>query len=176
MAAQLTPAALTTVNVLAWLVIHLTVACAGTRLPVRWFRPSGSLARIRGWERRGEVYERWLAVRRWKDRLPDAAPWFGGGFAKRRLAGRDAAYLERFARETWRGECVHWVVIALAPAFFLWNPPWAGWVMVAYALAANLPCIAVQRFNRARLADPSGRIRSSRSRTADRPSSPAIRA
>ena len=35
-------------------------------------------------------------------------------------------------------------------AFFLWNPCWADLVMVAYALAANLPCILAQRYNRSR--------------------------
>jgi glycosyl-4,4'-diaponeurosporenoate acyltransferase len=34
------------------------------------------------------------------------------------------------------------------PLFFLWNPPWACLVMTTYALAANLPCILAQRYNR----------------------------
>lgn len=61
------------------------------------------------------------------------------------------AYLERFVRETCRGEAVHWVVFACALLFFLWNPWWIGLIMVAYAAAVNVPCIIAQRYNRIRL-------------------------
>ena len=83
--------------------------------------------------------------------MPDAARWFRGGFAKGKLTSRDPAYWERFIRETWRGELCHWSALACAPLFFLWNPWWGDLVIVAYALAANLPCILAQRYNRARL-------------------------
>ena len=39
-------------------------------------------------------------------------------------------------------------MLGCLPIFFIWNPPWARWVMTVYALAANLPCILVQRYNR----------------------------
>ena len=73
-----------------------------------------------------------------------------GGFAKGTLAGTKADYLRRFIRETWRGELCHWFALGCTPVFFLWNPGWADLVMVAYALAANLPCILAQRYNRSR--------------------------
>jgi glycosyl-4,4'-diaponeurosporenoate acyltransferase len=138
-------------NAGAWLVIHLGAAWAGTRLPVRLFRPSAPCFRIRPWERRGRVYDRVLRVKAWKDRLPDGASWFSGGFPKRRLLSRDPQYLRRFLQETCRGEAVHWAVLALFPLFFLWNPWWAGLINLAYALLANLPCIVTQRYNRARM-------------------------
>ena len=37
------------------------------------------------------------------------------------------------------------------PAFGLWNPWWLWAGQAAYAVTANVPCIAVQRYNRARL-------------------------
>jgi glycosyl-4,4'-diaponeurosporenoate acyltransferase len=40
----------------------------------------------------------------------------------------------------------------MTPAFVVWNPWWVEIAMVVYALAANLPCLLVQRYNRARLA------------------------
>ena len=43
-------------------------------------------------------------------------------------------------------------MLACLPLFFLWNPPWACAVMAFYAIAANMPCIAVQRYNRLVLA------------------------
>lgn len=134
-------------NAAGWLVIQLGLAWAFGRLPEGWFRAPAPFP----WEHAGRCYARWCAVRRWKDRLPDGARWFAGGFSKARLASREAAYLTRFARETWRGELCHWCAIALTPLFFPWNPWWGDLVITVYAVAANLPCIIAQRYNRARI-------------------------
>ena len=137
--------AIVALNCLGWPLIQLGLAWGFTRLPHRWFGAPRALP--------GEdwLLRRVLRVKHWKDRLPDAAAWFDGGFAKRALRGTDPAYLRRFARETWRGELCHWCALAFVPLFFLWNPPWADAVILSYALAANLPCILAQRHNRLRL-------------------------
>ena len=134
-------------NIAGWPVIQLGLAWAFTRMPVTWFKPGVAHA----WERRGRFYERILGIKRWKDRLPDAARWFSGGFAKGQLEDTHPDYLHRFVRETWRGELCHWFALACAPVFFLWNPWWADLIMFGYALLANLPCIFAQRYNRLRL-------------------------
>jgi len=134
-------------NVAGWPVIQFSLAWLFTRMPVHWFNPAAG----RAWEQGGRIYERFFGIKRWKDWLPDAARWFGGGFAKGSLAGLDPDYLCRFIRETWRGELCHWFALGGTPLFFLWNPFWADLVMVAYGLAANLPCILAQRYNRLRL-------------------------
>jgi glycosyl-4,4'-diaponeurosporenoate acyltransferase len=133
-------------NVGGWLAIQMGFAWAFTKMPVDWFNPGKAF----GWERAGRFYETVFLIKMWKDRLPDAARWFGGGFAKGSLAGTQRDYLQRYICETWRGELCHWAAIAAAPLFFLWNPWWGDLVIVAYALAANLPCILAQRYNRAR--------------------------
>lgn len=137
-------------DILAWLVIQFAISKWVTVLHSNRFNPNGWIFRPRQWERDGKTYEA-LGVKRWKDRLPDAAPWFKGGFAKAALVSRSREYLERFTIETCRGELAHWLAISAAPLFFLWNRPWVGWLMVAYALAGNLPCIIIQRYNRIRL-------------------------
>jgi glycosyl-4,4'-diaponeurosporenoate acyltransferase len=134
-------------NVAGWPAIQLGLAWAFTRMPAASFNPGEACA----WERGGRFYEDWFAIKLWKDRLPDAASWFGGGFAKGTLAESDPDYLQCFIRETWRGELCHWVALGIAPVFFLWNPWWGDVVILAYAVAANLPCILVQRYNRPRL-------------------------
>jgi glycosyl-4,4'-diaponeurosporenoate acyltransferase len=133
-------------NVAGWLVVQLGLAWLFTRMPVAWFNPYRAFA----WERRRRFYEHVFAIKRWKDRLPDAARWFGGGFAKGTLAGTNSDYLQRFIRETWRGELCHWSAIAFAPVFFLWNPWWGDLIILGYAVAANMPCILAQRYNRLR--------------------------
>lgn len=136
-------------NVVGWSVIQLGMAWTFTRMPVKWFDPNPEF----DWEKRGWFYERVLAIKHWKDRLPDAARWFSGGFAKGAMSGRERRepeYLARFIRETRRGELCHWLAIACAPPFLIWNPWYGELIIVAYALAANLPCILVQRYNRIR--------------------------
>jgi glycosyl-4,4'-diaponeurosporenoate acyltransferase len=140
-----------TVDILSWFVIQMGVSLAVTKMSDARFRPGSRLFRPRAWEREGRVYETAFRIKKWKGRIPDAAPWFQGGFPKKRLVSLTPEYLERFIRETCRGESAHWIVLALSPAFFLWNSPWVGWLMLAYAAASNLPCILTQRYNRLRL-------------------------
>jgi glycosyl-4,4'-diaponeurosporenoate acyltransferase len=102
-----------------------------------------------------------LSIRSWKSRLPNGAPWLGG-FSKGRIAQRDERYLERFIAETRRAEFAHWCMLLCLPVFFLWNPPWACGVMTLYAITANVPCIAAQRYNRitlTRLLTRAGQIK-----------------
>jgi len=134
-------------NVAGWPVIQVGLAWLFTRMPAAWFNPPSALA----WEQGGRFYERVFGIKRWKDRLPDAARWFGVGFAKGTLTGTQHDYLHRFIRETWRGELCHWCALGFTPLFFLWNPWWGDAVIVAYVIAANLPCILAQRYNRLRL-------------------------
>ncbi|MDW7980888.1 MAG: hypothetical protein RMH97_10005 [Verrucomicrobiales bacterium] len=144
---DLAPAWIIALNVGGWLAIQLGLAWTFTKMPDHWFNPAGP----HWWERAGRFYETVFRIKTWKDWLPDAAHWFDGGFAKAALGDTRPEYLERFIRETFRAELCHWTAIACAPVFFLWNPWWGDLIIVGYALAANLPCILAQRYNRARL-------------------------
>jgi len=74
------------------------------RIPASRLARDRGLLRIRGFEAGGRFYERWLRIKRWKDRLPEAGALFRGGFSKRRVMATDPVYLERFAVETRRAE------------------------------------------------------------------------
>jgi glycosyl-4,4'-diaponeurosporenoate acyltransferase len=134
-------------NVCGWPIIQLSIAWGITRLPPRRFMSSSPIDRVSRSE--AEFYRQTLRIRQWKAMLPDGAEWVGGTFPRRKLQSRDADYLYRFVAETRRGELAHWIMMACCPIFFLWNPLWVWAVMVFYAIAANLPCIVVQRYNRA---------------------------
>lgn len=121
------------------------------RMPASRLARDRGMFRIRRFEAAGRFYERWLMIKRWKDRVPEAGALFRGGFSKRRVGAADCASLERFAAETRRGELTHWLILAASPWFFLWNPWWLGLAMLGYGIAANVPCLAIQRYNRARL-------------------------
>ena len=133
-----------------WAGWSAVVGYGANRLPPHAVERETWLTRIRPWERDGRTWER-LGVRRWKDRLPEAGAVFAGGVSKRSLPGRTPDDLVRFAAETRRAELVHWAIPLVWPAFALFNPPVLLAAMAAYAVVANAPCIAVQRFNRARI-------------------------
>jgi glycosyl-4,4'-diaponeurosporenoate acyltransferase len=133
-------------NVGGWAAIQLLCAWAFTRMPADRFGAPRPFA----WERNGRIYDRLFHPRKWKHLLPEGAAWFAGGITKSGLLSRDPATRRAFMRETWRGELCHWCAMAWTPVFFLWNPWWADLIIVAYALGANMPCILVQRYNRAR--------------------------
>jgi glycosyl-4,4'-diaponeurosporenoate acyltransferase len=138
-------------NAVAWVAIHMALAWAVTRLPLRLFDARGWLFQARRWEHDGDTYESVFHVQRWKSLLPDGALLFVGGFAKGKIARGDQAYLERFVRETCRGESAHWLATASSTLFFFWNPLWAGIINVFYGCLGNVPCIIALRYNRLQL-------------------------
>ena len=137
-------------NALAWLVIQLGLAWVMIRIPAERFDPRSLLARLWDWESSGRGYEKFFAIKHWKDYLPDAASWFKGGFAKAELRSPSPDFFVRFLRETWRGELTHWMALLALPLFAIWNPGWGVAVNAAFAMALNVPCILVQRYNRGR--------------------------
>jgi glycosyl-4,4'-diaponeurosporenoate acyltransferase len=143
--------ALAVVDAIAWGALSVGAGYLGHRLPARWLNRDRVLLRLLGFERDGRWYERRLRIKRWKDRVPEAGELFRGGFSKRAVRGRDPGHLARFVLETRRAELTHWLLLAAAPFFFVWNPWWLGVLMVVYALVANAPCLLIQRYNRARL-------------------------
>ena len=153
---RLRPARAVLANAAAWALIHSLTGYLVHRLPPERLRRDGPVLRLRRWEDGGRWYER-LRIRRWKDRVPEAGALFTGGTSKRTV-GDD---LERFVVETRRAERGHWLAMACGPVALLWNPPVGSFVMVAYGVAANAPCIAIQRYNRARAL----RVLAARSRT-----------
>ena len=145
-------------NIIGWPLIHVVVSKLAFRRELSSFDPQAWLFREKSFEMGGRLYERVFRIKSWKRLLPDGAALLGQGFRKKNLRSRNRDYLEEFYRETCRGEWAHWVTLAAAPIFFLWNPLWADLVMLSYAFVANLPCILVQRYNRLTL----GRLLSTR--------------
>ena len=139
------------IDTVLWFLIHMGMAVGMTKLPVQVFNENFFIFRDFKWEKKGTFYDKLCKVTLWKNLIPDGAAWFHKGFAKKKLQKNNPEYFLRFAKESCRGELTHWLVIFCSPLFFLFNPIWAGWIMVGYACTANLPCIIIQRYNRPRL-------------------------
>lgn len=141
--------AIALVNSLGVPAVHFGMAWLFTKMPRSWFVSGKGI--FREWPRESVgFYDRVFQVRRWKELLPDAAPWFGG-FAKKRLAGRDREFYEEFRDETCRSEAAHHAQVIGISLFYFLNPwPWSL-LLPLYAVLSNLPCILLQRQNRLRL-------------------------
>jgi glycosyl-4,4'-diaponeurosporenoate acyltransferase len=152
------PAATIVVDILAWGAFHGLTGYAAYRLDDSRLARDGWLLRQRRFEDNGRWYRRRLRIQRWKDRLPEAGDLFGDGLSKRQLPAYDADGLQLFARETRRAELAHWWALSCGPVFVLWNPPLAAALLIGYGVVVNLPFIAIQRYNRFRIAAVIGRL------------------
>ncbi len=147
---ELSRTAILVLNFGLWPVIHFTAGYVAARRPRSSFNPETGCYRLRKFEKGGKIYER-LGVKAWKGWLPDAGDFFKPGFPKKKLKESSREYLEVFYLETCRAEFAHWLTMAGAPVFLLWNEWWVELIMLGYALVVNVPCIIVQRYNRGRL-------------------------
>lgn len=141
--------AIVALDAATWAGWSYVVGTVAARRPDAAFARDSFVTRLRPWERDGRVYEH-LAIKRWKDAVPELGR-HAGGRSKRTLPGRDATALQRFAAETRRAEYVHWAIPCALPVFALWNPIALFGAMAAYAVLANLPFVAIQRYNRGRV-------------------------
>ena len=130
--------------VAGWWTGHWTVA-RGPAAAV-----DGPLLRLRPFEAGGAWYQHRLHVKTWKGWLPEAGRAFGGR-SKRPLPLGGEGGLPLFLGECRRAERNHWLILAVTPFFAGWNPPALFLAMVGFALVANVPCLVVLRYNRARL-------------------------
>lgn len=138
-------------SALTWATVSLVVGYRANQWPPQRLEHTGLLTTMRRWERGGAFWQRWLRVRSWKDRLPEAGAFFAEGTSTRRIPSRSTADLGRFRRETVRAERVHWAILASTPVHLLWCRPTVMAGMVAFGVLFNAPFIVIQRFNRGRL-------------------------
>jgi glycosyl-4,4'-diaponeurosporenoate acyltransferase len=147
---RLPASAVIAANVVFWPTWTATLGWLAQRTSDARFEQDDVITRARPWERDGDFYRDDLAIERWKTRLPEAGSVFGG-FSKRSVGSGDADVMRQFLVETRRAEHAHWGIAGGFALTLLWNPWWAAGINGAVAASSNLPCIAVQRYNRIRL-------------------------
>jgi glycosyl-4,4'-diaponeurosporenoate acyltransferase len=137
--------------IIVWPVIQLSAAIICNHIDDRFFNPEKWILRSRKWEKGGKIYNRIFHIKKWKHLLPDGARVHKKGFEKRNLKSSDPEYIKAFIAETGRAEIIHWCQLLPFWVFGLWSPAIAVWLMLAYAVIVNVPCIIAQRYNRPRL-------------------------
>lgn len=136
---------------LLWALIQFAVSILCIKTPNRYFDVAKFPFAPFGFENNGAFYRKWFRVHKWKKYLPDGGVLMGSDFRKKNLEHVTGANLQRFLIESCRAEMTH--VFAIFP-FWLFGfiaPAEVIWMMLVYALAVNLPCIIVQRYNRPRI-------------------------
>lgn len=139
------------VNSGAWFLVHMGIALLTVRISDKWLEKRVYFFRSRTWKKNGKFWQEYFRIRSWKKLLPDGSLFIPSSYDQTHLQGTAEENLEKFILETVRAELTHWLMIPPAFFFFLWNPPWAGYMMLIYALILNLPLIITQRYNRPRL-------------------------
>ncbi len=137
---------------LVWPVLQVSAVLICLHLPDRFFSPDSFLYRAHGFEKNGRIYDRIFHVSRWKHLLPDGGTvWKKREFKKKKLESFSEENLTQFLIESTRGEAIHWLAIFPFWLFWFFTPPMVPWIMLAYALLINMPCIIAQRYNRPRV-------------------------
>lgn len=137
-------------NILGIPMAHMVLSWCTTKLPGHLFATKHPLDSAKLKKPIHPIYEHIFHIRLWKDKLPDAGPWFNG-FAKGALQSTSKPYLLTYVAETRRGEFSHWLQVIIISCFIIWNPWPANLIIITYAILSNLPCILSQRFNRQRI-------------------------
>ena len=147
------------VDILAWIVIHLSIGFGSSRIPIAWFNVRQRLYRTYRWEKGGAVYQRIFRIHTWKNWMPNGGALYPNTFSIRRLNSYNIDYLERWLQESCRAEFCHWMMIFPGFLFFFWNNVLMGCWMVFYAVFNNLFPIIIQRYNRPRMLQVISRLR-----------------
>ncbi len=84
-------------DIFLWLVIHLGISYACSKIPIGKFDPQNRFYRPKSFEKGGKLYTRIFKIKKWKNIVPDGAKLFRGGFPKKILnnAARNTSGLLR---------------------------------------------------------------------------------
>ncbi|MBW6462966.1 MAG: hypothetical protein K0B84_02095 [Firmicutes bacterium] len=140
---------------LLWFLLHLTASAVSHRIDEKYLSVEKALFKTRTWEKEGQLYDRLLRAKKWKKFLPEIY-LFKQGVLKEILSKKEPGtkkkeLLEQYLLESCRAELSHWLAITPFWIFGFFAPPPVIPYMLLYALAANIPCIIIQRYNRPRI-------------------------
>ena len=123
---------------------HVAVSFCVNRIPYR------NMARLRPRivpsQKECDFYNHVLHIGLWKDYIPCV-----GEFDKKTLKGDSVEYLSLFILETIRAELAHvFCLLSTLLVLYLYRPRYSLIIPLFY-FAINVPCLIIQRYNRARL-------------------------
>lgn len=138
-------------SIFLWLIFQVSAAIISRQIPAKYIRQDSFLFRERKWEKGGDFYLKYFKVKKWKAYLPDGGAIIKNGYRKKTMTDFSKENLDLYLLESRRAELTHSLAILPFWIFGLFGPFRTIIYMLIYALAVNLPCIIVQRYNRPRI-------------------------
>lgn len=147
------------VSIVFWVSTSVVIGFLGNRIPLSRLDLLARRWLPFGFERWGDWYEARLHIRRWKRFVPEAGKNFRMGFDKSTLQARESVAVTRLQLESVRAEIVHRCLLIVALVPMVWLPGPFVVVPILYSAVANLPCLAIARYNRLRATQTIVRLR-----------------
>lgn len=139
-----------TINAILWFCAHMYVSKLFLYISDQHYKDGALKLKSFNYEERGTIYQKLFKVKLWKDKVPEGSQFFTNTYNKRELKDNSPETIDAFLVEVNRAEITHWGILFTLPIVLLLNPRWTYKVHTIYALAANLPFIVIQRYNRPR--------------------------
>lgn len=140
------------INFILMITWHLVILIVSVNIRSSFFDPAKPFYVSQKWEKNGNFYIKKLHIKKWKDFLPQYVA--KGGFSKRHLESDskfNEKYINVFIIETCRAEWNHFMCSLYFIISLLINSLFYAIVFSIIPLIANMPFIAIQRYNRIRL-------------------------
>ncbi len=109
------------------------------------------------WEKNGRIYDK-LAIRKWKNHVPDVSRVFKPLMTKRVTSGTTSRDLLALIKECCVAEIIHIVLMILSAAVLFICPGLKGMILYVLCLLIHLPFILIQRYNRPQLKTTARRL------------------
>ncbi len=135
---------------LLWPLFQVGISIACLKIKDQKFNYNKFPYKTYKWEKEGKIYDKIFKVSRWKKFLPDGGAIMKGGYKKKNITDFSRENFQKFVIESCRAELSHLLAIFPFWVFGLFAPIEVIYIMLAYALLVNLPCIITQRYNRPR--------------------------
>lgn len=140
-------------NLIVFFIISVINTIISIKLPITLFHSDSWLFRERSWERKGQFYQDYFWVKKWKNQLPELSDFLTFLFSKKKIAQFGPDYLYLFVLETCRAELTHWCIILSMLAYAIGNGTSSAVLVFFISVALNLPYVIIQRYNRPRVLD-----------------------
>ena len=137
-------------NGILWFCAHMYISKLFLRINDQHYIDGPLKLRSFNFEDKGTVYQKYFKVKSWKDKMPEGSQFFTNTYNKRELKNNSPETINEFLVEVNRAEITHWGILFTLPIVLLFNPRWTYKIHSIYALAANIPFIIIQRYNRPR--------------------------
>jgi glycosyl-4,4'-diaponeurosporenoate acyltransferase len=106
--------------------------------------------------KREKFYNYFFKIKKWKNKVPEysgrnSLSKSNKKFVKKKFESCNINYIREFITATYLGEIYHEMSFLITPFLFFLFPVFISVIFSVILVIINLPCILIQRYNRARL-------------------------